>query len=329
MIIMKNNKLSSMITIKKDSILWSIFFLLMTFIGQAQIIVGNNPYCISSGPTYTIANPPASGTYDKIEWGSNDAGITFSGNPSVISLSKVVIKSGNIISAPSNIYAKFYLGTTLVAETPAFNFQTVTLPTAPSYSVTKTSDYCTTQYHIITLTITTSPNPSPNTNFSIAPRIPDASIVITQTSKNVFELKLPLNGESYFLYDVTSTTSGSNCGSNSFTTTSYGNSVSLNLTNCANNSTPTNYDFTVAPNPYSNGYLTIVAPVVTYSGNQSVCRIYNTSGTLNTTFPLSTSSTSTAYPLKSAVGAALVPGVYIVQVMYANGTVRSKNLVVN
>ncbi|MCR4032296.1 MULTISPECIES: T9SS type A sorting domain-containing protein [Flavobacterium] len=327
---MKNNKLSTMITIKRDLVLMSIFFMLVSIFGNAQTIVGNNPYCIASGPNYTIINPPAPGTYDSVEWLSNDPGITFSGNPDPLTLSKVVIKSGNIINAPSNISAKFYLGGTQVAETGIFNFITAPAPSLPSYVVTKTSDYCTPQYHIITLNVAPTPNPSPNANFYISPRVADASIIITQTSKNVFELKLPLNGQPYFLYDVTCTVSEAGCLSNSVSVTSYSNSVSLNLTNCANNSTPaTNYDFTVAPNPYSNGYLTIVSPIVTSFGSQTICRIYNTSGTLNTTFPLSTTSTSTSYALRSSVGASLVPGVYIVQVMYPNGTVRSKNLIVN
>ncbi len=323
---MKNNYISNFGSVKRKFFLLSVFLLLMISAVQAQTITGYNPYCISSNPTYTIINPPASGTYDQVEWLSNDAGITFSGNPSPLTLSKVVIKSGNIISAPSAIYARFYLSGVLVAQTPNLNFITPTPPSTPNYSVTKTSDYCTTQYHIITLNVTPSPNPSPNTNYNIAPRIADASIVITQTSKNVFELKLPLNGESYFLYDLTSTTSSGGCLSNSVTVTAYGNSVPLNLTGCANNAPGTNYEFTASPNPYSNGYLTIVSSAITpaFTGT---CKVFNNSGILMTTFPLLNSSTAIA--LKSTVGASLTAGLYVVQVTYANGIVKTKNLVVN
>jgi len=323
---MKNNYISNFGSVKRKFFLVATFFLLMISFGQAQTITGYNPYCISSNPTYTIINPPAAGTYDQVQWLSNDAGISFSGNPSPLTLSKVVIKSGNLIAAPSAIYARFYLSGVLVAETPYFNFITPTPPTTPNYTVTKTNDYCTTQYHIITLNVTPIPNPSPNTNYNIAPRIADASIVITQTSKNVFELKLPLNGESYFLYDLTSTTSSGGCLSNSVTVTSYGNSVPLNLTGCANNAPGTNYEFTVAPNPYSNGYLTIVSSAITpaFTGT---CKVFNNSGILMTSFPLLNSSTAIA--LKSTVGASLTAGLYIVQVTYANGIVKTKNLVVN
>ncbi|WP_289662371.1 T9SS type A sorting domain-containing protein [Flavobacterium panacagri] len=323
---MKNNKLSSMITIKRDFILLNIFFLLMAFIGQAQVITGNNPYCIASSPSYTIVNPPASTTYDAVNWyASTDSGITFSGDPSPKSLSKVVIKSGNIISAPSYIFATFSLGSTVIYTTPNFNFSTPTAPTPPSYVVTKTSDYCTSQYHIITLNVATNPDPSPTTNFSITPRTPDSSIIITQTSKNVFELKLPLNGQPYFLYDISYTTWTSGCMSNSVSATSYSNSVSLNLTNCSNNTPQVNYEITVSPNPYSNGYITIVAPQVTQAAT-GICRIYNNSGVLVSSFSLTNSST--AYALKTAVGASLVAGMYVVQVTYANGIVKTKNLVV-
>ncbi|TPG42161.1 T9SS type A sorting domain-containing protein [Flavobacterium pectinovorum] len=323
---MKNNYISNFGLLKRKFILVSVFFLLMISVGQAQTISGYNPYCIASNPTYTITNPPAAGTYDQVVWLSNDAGISFSGNPSPLTLSKVVIKSGNLIAAPSAIYARFYLNGVFVIETPYFNFITPTPPTTPNYSVTKTNDYCTTQYHIITLNVTPNPNPSPNTNYSIAPRIADASIVITQTSKNIFELKLPLNGDSYFLYDLTSTTSSSGCLSNSVTVTTYGNSVPLNLTGCANNAPGTNYEFTVSPNPYSNGYITIVSSAVTPSFT-GTCKVFNSSGILMTTFSLLNSST--AYALKSTVGASLTAGMYVVQVTYPNGIVKTKNLVVN
>ncbi|MFB9076859.1 T9SS type A sorting domain-containing protein [Flavobacterium procerum] len=327
---MKNNYFLNVANFRRKFYSTIAFFLLLISIGHAQYITGNNPYCIASNPTYTIVNPPAAGTYNNIVWtASPNSGITFAGNPSPTALTKVVMKSGNIISSPHYIYASFFLDGVLVAVTPNFNFQTVTPPVTPSYSVTKTTDYCTTQYHIINLTVTTNPNPSPNTSFSISPTVADPSVIVTPITNRVFELKLPLNGQNYFIYNITSTTGSSGCASNSVTTTSYGNAVSLNLTNCANNSVSTNYDFSVAPNPYSNGYLTIVAPVITSFGNPSVCRIYNTSGTLSTTFPLSTSSTSTSYALRSAVGASLVSGVYVVQVMYADGNTRSKNLIVN
>ncbi len=237
----------------------------------------------------------------------------------------MVIKSGNIINSPSSIKATFYLAGSVVYTTPDFQFLTATPPTPPSYLVTKTSDFCTPQYHIITLNVATNPNPSPYTSYTIAPRIPDASIIITETSKNVFELKLPLNGQPYFLYDITSRTSASGCLSNSVTATSYSNSVSLNLTNCANNTPTINYDITVAPNPYSNGYITILAPQVTQA-SPGICKIYNNSGVLVATFSLTNSSTAIA--LKSSVGAALTAGMYVVHVTYSNGVVRTKNLVV-
>ncbi|PIF30916.1 putative secreted protein (Por secretion system target) [Flavobacterium sp. 9] len=324
---MKNNYISNFGSVKRKFFLLSVFFLLIISIGQAQTIDGLNPYCISSSPYYRINNAPDINSYDTVIWSASDnSGITFSGDPAPKTLNKVVVKPGNQITAPYYIFATFYSGTTVVAQTPNFYFITPTPPTTPNYTVTKTNDYCTTQYHIITLNVTPIPNPSPNTNYSIAPRIADASIVITQTSKNVFELKLPLNGESYFLYDLTSTTSSGGCLSNSVTVTSYGNSVPLNLIGCANNAPGTNYEFTVSPNPYSNGYLTIVAPAVTpaFTGT---CKVFNSSGILMTSFPLLNSST--AIQLKSTVGSSLISGLYVVQVTYQNGNVRTKNLVVN
>ncbi|PKB17824.1 T9SS type A sorting domain-containing protein [Flavobacterium sp. 5] len=299
--------------------------IIASFVANAQITIsGNNPYCIANNPSYRIDNPPQLGSYDRIDWKSNDPGISFSGDPSPTVLYKVVFKSGNLIASPSYIYAEFYLGSNFVTETEHFNFLTPTPPAVPSYLVTKTSDYCTPQYHFITLNVTTTPNPSPNTSFTIAPRIANSSIVITQTSKNVFELKLPLNGEPYFLYDITRSTSSTECASNTISSTSYSNMVSLNLTNCANNTPAVNYDFTMAPNPYSSGYLTIVAPAITFTG--TICRVYNNSGVLKTTFPLPSSSTS--FPLKATVGAGLTPGVYIVQITYPNGVVKTNNLIV-
>ncbi|RKR11425.1 putative secreted protein (Por secretion system target) [Flavobacterium sp. 90] len=324
---MKNNYISNFGSVKRKFFLLSVFFLLIISIGRAQTIDGLNPYCISSSPYYRILNAPDINSYDSVVWTASDnSGITFSGDPSAKSLNKVVVKPGNLITAPYYIYATFYSGVNFVAETAKFYFITPTPPTTPSYNVTKTNDYCTPQYHIITLNVTPNPNPSPNTNYSIAPRIADASIVITQTSKNIFELKLPLNGDPYFLYDVTSSTSSSGCLSNSVTTTAYGNSVSLNLTGCANNAPGTNYEFTASPNPYSNGYLTIVAPAVTpaFTGT---CKVFNSSGVLMTSFPLLNSST--AIQLKSTVGSSLISGLYVVQVTYQNGNVRTKNLVVN
>lgn len=324
---MKNNYISNFGSVKGKFFLLSVFFLLMISVGQAQTIDGLNPYCISSSPYYRINNAPDINSYDTVIWSASDnSGITFSGDPAPKTLNKVVVKPGNQITAPYYIFATFYSGTTVVAQTPNFYFITPTPPTTPNYTVTKTNDYCTTQYHIITLNVTPIPNPSPNTNYSIAPRIADASIVITQTSKNVFELKLPLNGESYFLYDLTSTTSSGGCLSNSVTVTSYGNSVPLNLTGCANNAPGTNYEFTVSPNPYSNGYLTIVSSAITpaFTGT---CKVFNNSGILMTTFSLLNSSTAIA--LKSTVGASLTAGLYVVQVTYPNGIVKTKNLVVN
>lgn len=324
---MKNNYISNFGSIKRKFFLGSIFFLLMISVTQAQTIDGLNPYCISSSPYYRILNAPDVNSYDTVIWSaSSGSGITFSGDPGPKTLNKVVIKSGNLITAPDYIFATFYSGANVVAQTPNFYFITPTPPTTPNYTVTKTNDYCTTQYHIITLNVTPIPNPSPNTNYNIAPRIADASIVITQTSKNIFELKLPLNGESYFLYDLTSTTSSGGCLSNSVTVTSYGNSVPLNLTGCANNAPGTNYEFTASPNPYSNGYLTIVSSAITpaFTGT---CKVFNGSGILMTTFPLLNSSTAIA--LKSTVGSSLTSGLYVVQVTYPNGIVKTKNLVVN
>lgn len=320
---MKNNYFLNVTTLKRKILLTSSFFFLMICGLQAQYISGLNPYCISSSPYYTIVNASAV-TYDNIVWSSNDAGITFSGNPAD-PINRVVIKSGNIINSPSSIKATFYLGGNPVYTTPDFQFLTATPPTPPSYLVTKTTDYCTPQYHIINLTVTTNPNPSPYTSYTIAPRVPDASIIITETSKNVFELKLPLNGQPYFLYDITSRTSAAGCLSNSVTVTSYGNSVSLNLTNCANTTPAVNYEISVAPNPYSNGYITIVAPQVTQA-SPGTCRVYNSSGVLVSTFSLTNSST--AFALKSSVGSALTAGMYVVQVTYSNGVVKTKNLVV-
>lgn len=320
---MKNNYFLNVSTLKRKTLLTSVFFFLIIFGIQAQYISGLNPYCISSNPSYTIVNASAV-TYDAIVWSSNDSGITFSGNPAD-PINRVVIKSGNIINSPSAIKATFYLGGNIVYTTPDFQFLTATPPTPPSYLVTKTTDYCTPQYHIINLTVTTNPNPSPYTSYTIVPRIPDASIIITETSKNVFELKLPLNGQPYFLYDITSRTSSAGCLSNSVTATSYSNSVSLNLTNCANNTPAVNYEITVSPNPYSNGYITIVAPQVTQA-SPGTCRVYNNSGVLVSTFSLTNSST--AFALKSSVGAALTAGMYVVQVTYSNGVVKTKNLVV-
>lgn len=305
--------------------LFNIFFLIAIFSAKAQVITGINPYCIASNPTYTIT-PDLGVAYDTIKWvASNDSGITFSGNPSPKSLSKVVIKSGNIINAPHYIYAQFRLNGTVVYQTPQFNFVTAPPPVQPGYVVTKTQDYCTSQYHIIVLNVAVNPNPSPNTNFYISPSMADPSVIVTQTSKNVFELKLPLNGQNYFLYNIQSTTSSGGCLSNSATSTSYGNAVSLNLTNCANTSPGVNYDFSVAPNPYSNGYITIVASAISAS-SPGVCRIFNSSGTQVSSFSLTNSST--AYQLKAAAGAALTSGNYIVHVTYSNGVTRTKNLIV-
>lgn len=322
-LIMKNNYFSNVSRLRRKILLTSSFFLLLISLGRAQYINGLNPYCISSNPTYTIVNA-STVAHDSIVWSSNDPGITFSGNP-FDATSRVVVKSGNIINSPSFIKATFYLAGNPVYTTPDFNFITATPPTPPSYLVTKTSDYCTSQYHIIILNVATNPSPSPYTSFTIAPRIPDASIIITETSKNIFELKLPLNGQPYFLYDITSRTSSAGCLSNSVTSTSYSNSVSLNLTNCANNTPPVNYEISVAPNPYSNGYITIVAPQVTQA-SPGTCKVYNNSGVLVATFSLTNSST--AFALKSTVGAALTAGMYVVQVTYSNGIVKTKNLVV-
>lgn len=324
---MKNNYFSNVNALKRRLFLSGSFFLLMIFGAQAQYIDGHNPYCVSRNPTYTIVNPPDINSYDLVSWyASAGSGITFSGNTTAKSTSRVVYKPGNIISAPSYIWAVFSLAGQPVFTTQNFEFITPTPPTPPSYLVTKTSDYCTPQYHIITLNVATNPSPSPNTSFSIAPRLPDPSIIITQTTKNVFELKLPLNGQPYFLYDITYTTSDGICYSNAVSGTSYSNQVSLNLTNCSVTTPSLNYEITVSPNPYSNGYITIVAPQASPSALAN-CRVYNSSGIIVSSFSLS--SSSTAYALKANVGAALTVGMYVVQVTYANGIVKTKNLVVN
>ena len=305
---------------------FSFILIFVSLIARGQTITGLNPYCVASNPSYTVSPPPVSITYTEVRWICSDPAVTLSGNPSPLTLSKVLYKSGGIISAGTTLKVEFLNGTNLVAQSNVFTFIAPQTPVAPTYYVTKTSDYCTTQYHMITLTVTPNPNPSPNTNFSIAPRIADATIVVTQTSKNIFELKLPLNGEPYFLYDVTSTTTSSGCLSNAVTTTTYGNSVPLNLTGCANNTPSVNYDFTLAPNPYSNGYITIYAPAIN-SATGATCRVYDNSGILKATFSLS--AASTAFPLKATVGSALTAGLYIVQVTYPNGLVKTQNLVVN
>ena len=305
--------------------LLSFILILMGYRSNAQEITGLNPYCVASNPSYSVVAPSV--PYDEVVWSCTDPLVTFSGNPSPLTLFKVLYKYPGFIAGGEILKVEFKSGGTVVAV-KQITFVAPEVPVQPNYLVTKTNDYCTSQYHIITLTVTTDPNPSPNTNFSIAPRVPDPSIVVTQTSKNVFELKLPLNGQSYFLYDVTSTTSLSGCQSNTVSSSTYSNSVSLNLTGCLNN-TPNpgpNYDFTVSPNPYSNGYITIVATAVS-SQAPATCRIYNSSGALKLTFSLL--GPSTYIPLKTAVGPSLTAGIYIVQVTYPNGIVKTKNLVVN
>ncbi|KQB39276.1 T9SS type A sorting domain-containing protein [Flavobacterium aquidurense] len=328
---MKKNDFSGVRTLKiskqNELSILSFILILISFAVNAQVIGGANPYCLSSSPTYTVTKPSDGIDYTEVKWICSDPSVTFSGNPSLLSLSKVLYKNPGSIAGGTTLTVQFLNGTTVVAQSNVFTFIAPNLPAQPSYYVTKTNDYCTTQYHIITLNITPNPNPTPNTNFTISPRVPDASIIITQTSKNVFELKLPLNGQSYFLYDVTSTTSSSGCLSNSVTSTSYGNSVSLNLAGCANNTPGVNYDVTIAPNPYSNGYITIYAPAISSLGTGTICKVYNGSGVLKATFPLSAASTS--FPLKTTVGASLTAGLYIVQVTYPNGIVKTQNLVVN
>jgi hypothetical protein len=311
---------------KQKLCLLSFVLILMSFRLSAQEITGLNPYCVASNPSYSVVAPPGL-VYDEVVWSCTDPAVTFSGNPSPLTLFKVLYKYPGFIAGGEILKVEFKSGGTVVAV-KQITFVAPEVPVQPNYLVTKTNDYCTSQYHIITLTVTTNPNPSPNTNFSIAPRVPDPSIIITQTSKNVFELKLPLNGQSYFLYDVTSTTSLSGCQSNTVSSTTYSNSVSLNLTGCINN-TPNpgpNYEFTVSPNPYSDGYITIVATAVS-SQAPATCRIYNSSGALKLTFSLL--GPSTYIPLKTAVGPSLTAGIYIVQVTYPNGIVKTKNLVVN
>ncbi|CAA9199209.1 hypothetical protein FLA105534_02490 [Flavobacterium bizetiae] len=310
---------------KQKLCLLGFILILMGCRVNAQEISGLNPYCVASNPSYSVVAPSV--PYDEVVWSCTDPLVTFSGNPSPLTLSKVLYKHPGGIAGGEILKVEFKNAGTVVAV-KQITFIAPEVPVQPNYLVTKTNDYCTYQYHIITLTVTPDPNPSSNTNFSIAPRIADASIVVTQTSKNVFELKLPLNGQPYFLYDVTRTTSAEGCQSNTVSSTAYGNSVSLNLTGCANN-TPnpgTNYDFTVSPNPYSDGYITIVATAVS-SQATATCRIYNSSGALKLTFSLL--GPSTYIPLKTAVGPSLTPGIYIVQVTYPNGTVKTKNLVVN
>lgn len=312
---------------KQKLFLLSFILILVSCGLNAQGISGSNPYCLASGPNYTVA-VPGNVTYDEVVWTCSDPAATFSGNPSITALSKVLYKNPGFIAGGQTLTVQFKNLGALVAQSQ-ITFVSPQIPVQPNYIVTKTSDYCTSQYHIIVLTVTPDPNPSPSTNFSITPRIADASIIVTQTSKNVFELKLPLNGQPYFLYDITRSTPMSGCQSNNFSTTSYSNSVSLNLTGCANNSSNPgpNYEFTVSPNPYTNGYITIDVPAFSSAAPGTVCRIYDSSGVLKITFSLS--SSSTAIPLKTAVGPSLTAGIYIVQITYPNGTVKTKNLVVN
>lgn len=304
----------------------SFILILVGYRITAQEITGSNPYCLASNPSYSVVAPAI--TYDEVVWSCTDPIVTFSGNPSPLALSKVVYKNPGFIAGGEVLTVQFKNLGAVVAQRQ-ITFISPQIPVQPNYIVSKTNDYCTSQYHIITLTVTPDPNPSPSTNFSIAPRVPDASIIITQTSKNIFELKLPLNGQPYFLYDITRSTPMSGCQSNNLTTTAYGNSVSLNLTGCADNSANPgpNYEFTVSPNPYSNGYITIVATAVSPQVPGTLCRIYDSSGNLKITFSLT--SPSTSIPLKTAVGSSLTAGIYIVQVTYPNGIVKTKNLVVN
>jgi len=301
-------------------------FVLMStgFIGKAQSLTGRNPYCIAANPVYTVSPPSVS--YAKMQWMCSDPTVTIGGDPSPLAMSKVLLRNSASIPGGTTLQVKFLDSSdNVVAQSNLFVFDAAETPVTPSYYVTKTNDYCTSQYHIITLNVITNPNPSPNSNFSISPRIADPSVIITQTSKNIFELKLPLNEVPYFLYDISCTSFTSGCQSNSITSTSYSNSVSLNLTNCANNAPGLNYEITVAPNPYSNGYITITAPPVTQA-LPATCRIYNNSGVLKTTFSLTNSNT--AFALKSTVGSSLIPGMYVVQVTYSNGIVKTKNLIV-
>ncbi|MCP2027679.1 hypothetical protein L1276_002839 [Flavobacterium sp. HSC-32F16] len=309
---------------KQKLSLFSFMLILMSFHLNAQEILGLNPYCLASGPSYSVVAPGPS--YDEVVWSCSDPSVTFSGNPSPLSLSKVVYKNPGTIAGGQTLTVQFKNAGTVVAQRQIV-FVSPQMPVQPSYIVSKTNDYCTPQYHIITLTVTPNPNPSSNTNFSITPTIADASIIITQTSKNIFELKLPLNGQPYFIYNITETTPISGCQSNNLSSTSYGNSVSLNLTGCSN-TTPnpgTNYDFTLSPNPYNNGNITITANAVS-SQSTGTCRIYDSSGVLKLNFSLTNSYTS--IPLKSAIPS-LTTGIYIFQITYANGTVKTKNLAVN
>ncbi|WP_433813207.1 T9SS type A sorting domain-containing protein [Flavobacterium johnsoniae] len=320
---MKKN--DSQFSTKQKLRLLSFILILMSFNLNAQEILGLNPYCLASNPTYTVT-APANTVYDEVVWSCTDPAVTFTGNPSPLSLSKVVYKSPGFIATGDTLTAQFKNAGVVVAKRQ-LAFISPQMPVQPSYVVSKTNDYCTSQYHIIVLTVTPNPNPSSNTNFSITPTIADASIVITQTSKNVFELKLPLNGQPYFIYNITETTPISGCQSNTLSSTSYGNSVSLNLTGCAN-TTPnpgTNYDFTLSPNPYSNGNITITANAVS-SQSAATCRIYDSSGVLKLSFSLTNSYTS--IPLRNAIPS-LTTGIYIFQITYANGTVKTKNLAVN
>lgn len=313
---MKNNTFLIVPAIKSKLFLFC--FLLTAFIGQAQQIVGNKIYCIASSPIYRVEGL-VPGTFNSIVWSSNDSGIQFvTGDPSPTVLYKVVIKPGNIIYSSSIIKATITYNNGSIQEL-TFSFDNP-LP-APSYSVAKVSDYCTPQYHIITLAVATNMTTNPEAAFTISPTTPDASVIITQTSKNIFEIKLPLNGQNYFTYNVSAS---NGCLSNSFT--SYGNYVPLNLTNCINNNPPptTYYDFVLSPNPYSNGNIIINAPAIT--NNNAICKVYNSSGLLKATFSLLNSTT--VFPLKNVVGTALAPGNYIVQITYSNGVVKTKNLIV-
>jgi len=310
--------------LKNGKLLILTLFFILSFSAKAQLLSGLNPYCVSSNPTYKVDpnSIPASLVYTEARWICSDPTVSISGNPSPLTLSKVLYKNPGI-AAGVTLKVEFYNNGTFVGQSNVITFVAPEIPSLPSYYVTKTNDYCTSQYHIIYLNVTTS-DTSGSTSYYISPTVQDPSVIVTKTSNYTFELKLPLNGQNYFLYNITSTTAPSGCLSNAVSSTSYGNAVSLNLTNCANNTPAVNYDFTIAPNPYSNGYLTILAPVVTPSFT-AVCRIFNSSGSLVTTFTLSYSSTG--YQLKANVPG-LTSGNYIVHVTYANGNVKTKNLIV-
>lgn len=94
--------------------LLSFLLIFMCSFVNAQEILGLNPYCLSSGPSYSVLAPGPS--YDEVVWSCSDPSVTFSGNPSPLSLSKVVYKNPGTIAGGQTLTVQFKNAGTVVAQ---------------------------------------------------------------------------------------------------------------------------------------------------------------------------------------------------------------------